>query len=516
MQAERSIRVADVTRRFGATVALNKAALEVTSGHVHALLGENGAGKSTMVKLLSGLLRPDSGTIEVFGKTASITSPRRAHELGIQTAFQEMTLLPDLTVTQNMLLPYEPVTVSGQLRPRRAAAAVAEQLRALGMDDVDPRSEVRDLELPVRQKLEIAKAISRRPRILLLDEPTSSLTGANVDWLGRIIGRLAGDGVTIIFITHRMQEVRRFCHSLSVFRNGRRVGAFEVGEISDPDIVQLMIGRALTETFPPRPQEPRADRQPVLSGRCLGTERYLHDVSFDLHAGEILGIGALQAMGQVELFQSLFGVTPLRRGEILLDGRAVTIASPKDAVSRHIGISFLPEDRKTEGLFLKMTGCENASLPIVHRFSTFGWLHRRREEAQVDRMLSRVNVHPRALYKPCASFSGGNQQKIALAKWLLTGNRILLMFDPTRGVDVGTKHEIFVLMREFAQAGGAILFYSTDIAELDHMCDRVLVLYRGRIARELTGAAITETDILEAELGQAAAGDTVTDAETVA
>lgn len=510
MQASQSISVEDVVKRFGATVALDGAALDVTAGHVHALLGENGAGKSTMVKLLSGLLRPDSGRMQVFGEPASITSPKRAHALRIQTAFQEMTLLPNLTVAQNMLLPYEPITMTGQKRPQRAAAMVAEQLEQLELGDVDPRSEVSDLELPVRQRLEIAKAISRKPRILLLDEPTSSLTGANVDWLGRIVERLSGEGVTIIFITHRMQEVRLFCHSLSVFRNGRRVGAFAVDEISDHELVQLMIGRTLTETFPERRQTPIAvDRQPVLSGRRLATERHLHDVSFDLYPGEILGVGALQGMGQVELYQSLFGVTPLRRGQILLEDRPITIASPKDAVRQHIGISLMPEDRKTEGLFLKMSGCANVSLPIIDRFSTFGWLHRRREEEQVDRLLSRVNVHPRALYKPCAAFSGGNQQKIALAKWLLTGNRILLMFDPTRGVDVGTKHEIFMLMREFAQAGGAILFYSTDIAELVNLCDRVIVMYRGRIVRQSDGEAISERDVLQAELGQASVGETL-------
>jgi ribose transport system ATP-binding protein len=240
---------------------------------------------------------------------------------------------------------------------------------------------------------------------------------------------------------------------------------------------------------------------PALSGKSIAAKGRLHDLSFELWPGEILGVGALQGMGQLELFRVLFGMEPLRVGRIEIDGRRVTLASPKDAIRAHIGISLLPEERKTEGLFLRLSGCANVSLPIIDRFARLGWIERRREDEAVRRVLDLVQVHRRAMYTPCSVFSGGNQQKIAIAKWLLARCRVLLMYDPTRGVDIGTKHEIYLLMRAFARAGGAILFYSTDLPELTNLCDRVLVLYRGRLAAAMAGAEISEEAIMHPALG---------------
>jgi len=495
-----------VTKHFGATTALAELSLTVRAGSVHALLGENGAGKSTVVKLLSGLIQPNAGTILVHEQRVSLPSPRGAHRLGIQTAFQEMFLVGDLTVTQNMLLPYEPVTPTGRLRERHAGRLVMEFFDRFDLHGVDPDAEVRTLDLPARQKIAIAKAVSRGPRILLLDEPTSALSGPDVDWLGGIIEQLRSEGTTIVFVTHRMQEVRRFCDSLSVLRNGRHVGTYGIKEISDDEVIRLVIGRSLGTTYPVKEvyAGPLGD-PPVLAARGLAVEDRLKEISFELGQGEVLGIAGLEGMGQRDLFLALFGMSRLGRGTVEIDGKPAVIASPVDAI--RAGISLVPEDHKTEGLAINLTGRENISLPSLARYAHLGWIDRAEEEAAVERVLARVHVHPRAMYTPVFAFSGGNQQKMVIAKWLMAETRVLLMFDPTRGVDVGSKHEIFQLIREFAQAGGSILFYSTEVPEVVNLCDRVLVLYRGRIVEELRDGAITEDKIMRAALGGETSGE---------
>jgi ribose transport system ATP-binding protein len=493
-----------ISKRYGATVALDHAEIRVGRGQVHALLGENGAGKSTIVKLLSGLVQPDQGELRVFGNRVVISNPRAAHRLGIQTAFQELTLIPDLTVGQNLLLPYEPANATGLLKRRQAEQQAQEILVRFGLADIDSRKEIRELDLPLRQKIEIAKAVGRNPRILLLDEPTSTLSGEDVDWLGELIASIKQQGVTVLFISHRIPEVRMFCDSLSVLRNGKHVGTFRSDEVSDDEVIRLVVGRDLAHTFPSHVPGRRVPDRPVaLAAVNVGTSDKLIDASFDLHAGEILGVAALQGMGQLDLFLALFGMANLTRGYLEIDGRRVTLAAPSDAVRESIGISLLPEDRKSEGLFLKLSGRANVSLPVIDRFCRFGWIDAGRELHAVDQVLAQVNVHPRALYRPCTSFSGGNQQKIALAKWLLAESRILLMYDPTRGVDVGTKREIYIFMRRFAERGGSILFYSTEVPELVGLCDRVLVLYRGHVAQVFDSATISEEGIIRAALGHA-------------
>ena len=377
----------------------------------------------------------------------------------------------------------------GQLRRRHGERLVAGHLARLGLEGIDPRAELRDLDLPQRQKIEIARAVFRQPRILLLDEPTSTLSGRDIDWLGDLIERVVADGVTVVFISHRLPEVRQFCDRLTVLRNGRDIGTADVDFISDDEVIKMIIGRSLAATFPPRPaQRPQQTAAaPVLEARGLATDGKLVEAGFALRQGEILGVAGLQGMGQQDLFLACFGMAVLRQGEILVDGRKVTLASPRDAIRANIGISLVPEDRKTEGLFLRLDGKANISLPVIDRFARWGLIDGASETAAVAGMLEAVEVQPRALYTRAGAFSGGNQQKIAIGKWLLAGSRILLMFDPTRGVDVGTKHQLYLLMRRFADAGGSILFHSTEIAELVNLCDRVMVIYGGRVALELEG-----------------------------
>jgi len=494
-----ALRVDGLSKTFGATLAVDDVSFTIQAGSVHALLGENGAGKSTIVKLLSGLLAPSRGGIEVFGTPARLRQPRDAHAHGIQTAFQEMTLVADLSVLENLLLPYAPLGRLGMIRRRAARRQLGAALADLGLE-IDLDAEIGRLDLTQRQKIEIARAVLRAPRILLLDESTSALAGKDVHWLGELIARLRAQGTTIVFVSHRMREVRDFCDHLSILRNGRHIVSAPVQSLSDADVIERIVGRSLAQTFPARPAgaPPRA---PVLAVQDLSAGK-ARGVSFALRQGEILGIAGLQGMGQQPLFHACFGMAIPDRGRILVDGKEVLLASPADAIRANIGMGLVPEDRKTEGLFLKLDGRVNATLPVVQRFARAGLIQAQAEIRAAAQAFSRVQVDARALWTPAGAFSGGNQQKIALAKWLLARSRILLLFDPTRGIDVGTKHELYVLMRQYVDQGGAILLYSTEIPEIVHLCDRALVLYDGRVRAELHGAALSEPHILRAALGE--------------
>jgi ribose transport system ATP-binding protein len=503
-EAGEAVSVAGVSKRFGATTALDDAAFSARQGEVLALLGENGAGKSTMVKLLSGLIQPDSGTIKVGGQPVRLRRPADAQRHGIQTAFQEMTLVPDLSIGENMLLSATPTGPLGLIRHRVGRQQVEAHLAAMGLEFVDPRREAREYELAIRQKIEIARAVMRKPRLLLLDEPTSTLSGRDIDWLGELIAQQKAQGVTVIFISHRLPEVRRFCDRLTVLRNGTDVGTSPVDEIDDDAVVQMIIGRSLSAAFPPKPEAKTrsATERPVLAARRLATAGRLEDATFELWPGEILGIAGLQGMGQRELFLACFGVVAASSGRIEVDGEPVVLTSPIDAMHPNIGIAMVPEDRKTEGLFLKLSGKFNVSLPSIGRYLRHGLIDTRREAKDAAALLERVQVHQRALYAPASALSGGNQQKLAIGKWLLTGSRILLLFDPTRGVDVGTKHQLYQLIREFADAGGAVLLYSTEIPEVVNLCERVVVMYAGRTVAQLSGEDISEDQIIRSAIGE--------------
>jgi ribose transport system ATP-binding protein len=503
MSPDIAIAVEKVRKTYGATVALDAMSFSVRAGTVHALLGENGAGKSTTVKMLSGLVQPDAGRLRIFGEECRLLTPRQAQARGIQTAFQEMTQIRDLTVAENMLLLYEPVSALGRLRKREGLQLVDAHLASLGLEDIDPRRGMADLTLSDRQKVEIARAVFRQPRILLLDEPTSTLSGRDIDWLGDVIDRVKAQGTTIIFISHRMPEVRRFCENLTVLRNGCDVGGGRVDAMSDDEMIQMIIGRSLAATFPPRPAPPTVTGHAALAARHLSVEGHVRNVSFDLRPGEVLGIAGLQGMGQLEVLLACFGAVPTSSGAIEVFGKPVVLSSPGDAVRARIGISMVPEDRKTEALLLKLDGQSNVALPTLDRRQRFGFIDKAAEVAEVARVLDIVQVQERALHTRVSAFSGGNQQKIAIAKWLLAESRIMLMYDPTRGVDVGTKHEIYVLIRDYVKAGGAVLFCSSEIPELVNLCDRVLVMYAGEIASELRGEAISEEAIMRPALGVA-------------
>jgi ribose transport system ATP-binding protein len=499
-----AVAVQHVRKVYGATVAVDDVSFAISRGSVHALLGENGAGKSTIVKLLSGLVVPDAGSFAIFGQEARLTSPRASHTRGIQTAFQEMTLVDDLTVLDNMLLPYGPVGPLGTIRRRQAYDIVSRHLASLRMGDIALDEYVEDLDLAIQQKIEIARAIFREPRILLLDEPTSTLSGRDVDWLGDIIEAQRRKGVTTVFISHRLREVRAFCDTMTVLRNGTHIATGPVADFNDSEVIRMIAGRSFSHTFPPRSASERKFGAEVLGADRIRTAGKLHDASFSLRAGEILGVAGLQGMGQLDLFLACFGMTDLTAGALRVDGKPIALTSPRDAVRANIGISLVPEDRKTEALFLKLTGKHNASLPVIDRFAKGLLIDSAAETAAVEKVFDLIGVDRQALWTRVGAFSGGNQQKIAIAKWLLAESRCLLLFDPTRGIDVGTKNELYRLIRAYADAGGAVLFHSTEIPELVYLCDRVMVFYAGRVAVEIPqGEKLTEEEILIAALGTA-------------
>ena len=498
-----AIELSSVTKAYGPTVANDDISFSVLPGSVHALLGENGAGKSTTMKMLSGLVRPDSGVIKINGTAINFSGPLDAHAAGVQTAFQELTLISDLTILDNMMLPRGSLSRVGLLRRRTAQREIEKFFEALDLK-VNLKVTAQELDLATRQKVEIARALYRQPQILLLDEPTSALSGTDVDWLGEIIAKAKSQGITVLFITHRMPEVRAFCDHMTILRNGKHVRSGDVGSFTDAEVVELIVGRSIESAFPPRPDATAIAKQaPVLEVRDLSAGPKLRDISFELRPGEILGIAGLQGMGQKSLFSSLFGDERVEGGQILVDDELVYLASPADALHPSIAIGLVPEERKTQGLFLKLNGTVNASLPVIGRFHKGPLIDSQLESQATAEAFKVVEVDGRAHYMPTGDFSGGNQQKISIAKWLVAQSRILLLFDPTRGIDVGTKHQLYDMMRNFTAAGGAILLHSTEIPELEFLSDRVAVLYEGRIDRWLEGEAITETAMMEAALGGA-------------
>lgn len=490
-----------VSKRFGNTTALNEATLVCQPGSIHALVGENGAGKSTLIKIVSGVVTPDSGTIKIEGHESNIQSPADAARQGIVPVFQELSLLPDLTVAENIFISNPPHNRLGLVSRKKLKEQTEALCADLGIEHLDPGALLSELPLAQRQLVEIVKALSHNPKLLILDEGTSALSVQDVEVVFQMIRRMRDRGRSVIFISHRMSEVEEIADTLTIFRDGEDVGSFPMGAVNYEEMVRLMIGRNLDQVFPPKPE--RAEpHQPMLEVEGLSWEPTLHDVNLTVGKGEIVGLGGLDGQGQGELLFALFGVLRGVQGHIRIDGREVKIQSPSDASSEKIGMALIPEDRKTEGLILPMSIGDNGVLAVINRLlDQFGLVDLKKERSTVQEMVEKMQVKLESADAPVRSLSGGNQQKVVIGKWLLTEAQIYLLHDPTRGIDVGTKQEIYQLMRQLADNGASILFFSTELSELVGMCDRVLVLYEGRIFRELRGEAINEESIVSAALG---------------
>jgi ribose transport system ATP-binding protein len=499
--------MAGVSKRYGGVRALEKAELRVERGRVHAILGENGAGKSTLIKIMAGVVEPDEGRMLLEGTEVQFPSPAAANRAGIACIFQELSLIPDLSVADNIVISDPPKRFG--LIDRRAQRRIAEEaLARAGAEDVHPLAPVKDLPLSRRQMVEIAKALQLNPRILILDEATSALTAADVSRVFAVLKRLRSEGLALLYISHRMHEIAELADECTVFRNGRNVATYKAGTKTDNEVVELMIGREYSHIFPPKPPPVPEAKPPVLECRNLTWTERLNDISLTVRPGEVVGLGGLDGQGQRELLLALFGVLAGCAGEVLVDGKRAVIAGPSAARADKIGMALIPEDRKTEGLMLPMSVRDNLTFASLDRMSRGGIVDRAAEQRLIDDMIRLLAIRTASPDIPVGSLSGGNQQKVVIGKWLMRSPRIILLNDPTRGIDVGTKQEIYQLLRRLADSGAAILFYSTDYDELIGCCDRVLVLYDGRITRELVGDAITERALvasaLNVETGEAA------------
>ncbi|MEQ1940209.1 sugar ABC transporter ATP-binding protein [Mesorhizobium sp. CN5-321] len=496
--ADRYVELKSVSKAYGGVPALTDVDFRCEPGRVHAILGENGAGKSTLMKLLAGVIQPDTGTISLAGETVHLSSPREAAERGTVCMFQELSLMPHLSVGDNIVLS-APRTRFGLMR-RSVYREAREALDLVGARSIPLGARVSGLSLSERQLVEIAKAVFRKPRLLILDEATSALTSDLVDTVFDVLRMLKEQGVAILFISHRMHEVDAIADRISVFRNGRHIETFDVGERTTDEIVSLMIGRSLEELFPPR-RPPVPETAPiVLDVSDVSWQNQLADVSVAARAGEIVGLGGLDAQGQQQIMHAVFGVLRGVSGRITLNGRQLNGLKPPRVKQADIGLALVPEDRKTEGLIPGMSVAQNMRLAALGR-APFGLLDLNgHNEARLHQLIERLALTYGSLDDPVATLSGGNQQKVVLAKWLVLSPKCLLLMDPTRGIDLPTKAQIYRLLADLAAEGMAVILQSTDYEELIHLCDRVYVFYRGKVARELKGEHLSADALIAASM----------------
>jgi len=492
------LRMDNISKSYGGVRALQDVHFACERGRIHALLGENGAGKSTLIKVLSGVVKPDSGTITIDGQNMTFSSPHAANGAGIACIFQELSLMPDLTVADNIAITNPPKRL-GFIDAVEQYRFAERLLARVGGNDIHPMAPVGDLPLSRRQIVEIAKALARNPKILILDEATSALTAADVARVFGMLKQLRDEGLAIVYISHRMHEVAELADDCTVFRNGRFVESFQAGTKSDDAIVELMIGREYKNVFPVRTPKSK-DIAPVLKTTNLVWGNQLNGIDLEVRPGEVVGLGGLDGQGQRQLLLALFGTLVGLNGTVEVAGKPVRLRGPHQAKSPEIGMALIPEDRKNEGLMLPMSVRANLSFAAMEMFSRFGIVDKAAEDKEIDAIVKLLSIKADGVDGPVAALSGGNQQKVVIGKWLMTKPRIVLLNDPTRGIDVGTKQEFYQLLARLAETGVGIIYYSTDYDELVGCCDRVLVMYDGRIGRVLEGAEITEKNLVAAAL----------------
>jgi len=485
-----------IRKSFGAVRALRGVDFELRAGEVHALLGENGAGKSTLIKVATGAHAPDEGSIAIAGETLSALTPALARRLGIACIYQQPALFPDLTVAENLALRLEPVRpfrrVDWRQRTRTAEALLSRVGAAIA-----PETEVKRLSMPEQQLVEIAGAVGAGARIVIMDEPTASLTRREQERLFGIVRSLRKDGVGVIYISHRLEEIFALADRVTVLRDGASAGTFPVGEMDEPGLIRSMVGREVSHLYPPSHSTPGTVALKIEGVGCKAGG--ISEVSLTLRAGEVVGLAGLVGAGRTQLARILFGVTPADAGSIEVGGRAVTIRSPQEAMQ--LGIAYVPEDRRRHGVVLEMPVAQNITLAARRRLFPGGWLRFGRERREAGEFVRRLAIKTASVDAPVGSLSGGNQQKVALARWLATNPRILILDEPTQGVDVGAKSEIHALIRQFAASGQAVLLISSDLPEILGMSDRIAVMRGGRLVEILPGGS-TAPQVMSAALGQ--------------
>lgn len=498
MATDSGIRFESITKRFPGVVALDGVTFGIASGACHALCGENGAGKSTLGKLLAGIYSPDEGTIAIGGQPVMFSSPTDALESGVAMVHQELAFCENLSVAENLCLGNVP-TRRGFVSRREMNRRAEEMLAPIGVT-IDVTRAVGSLTVGQQQMLQIASAIGLGARVIVFDEPTSSLSQHEAERLYTIIGRLRERGVTCIYVSHRLEEIFRLCDAITVFRDGRHVATRPIGEVNRGTLVEMMIGRSVEDYFPSHVQaEPGVE---LLRVAQLSSPAGFTDISFSLRAGEVLGCAGLVGAGRSEVATALFGLDPQSTGEVWIRGQRATPANAADAIVRGIGL--VPEDRKRQGLVLSMDVLNNATLSILPRLAKLGFINRTVEQTAASPYFSRLRVKTPRLDTPVAALSGGNQQKIVLTKWMAAQCPILVLDEPTRGVDVGAKAEIHGLIDELAAAGNGIILISSEMPEVLNLSTRILVFRAGRIVGELTRAEATQEALMRLMAGVAA------------
>ena len=498
--SDAAVQFEQVSKRFPGVQALSAVSLEIAEGSCHALCGENGAGKSTLGKILAGLLTPDEGRLRIFGQEVILATPHDALAAGIAMVHQELAFCENMSVAENLCLGSIPRwhgLVDFAEMERRATALLAETGTVL-----DVRGKLGDLSIGNRQMVQIAAAVGGGARIIVFDEPTSSLSQLESERLFALIGRLKARAVTCIYVSHRMPEIFALCDAVSVLRDGGHVATHPTADLTEGQLVEMMIGRSLNDYVPvPRRSGQQTE---VLRAEGLTVHGRFHDVSLTLHAGEVVGLAGLMGAGRSEVASALFGLAPVDSGAIYMHGARVEIRNPQQAIG--LGIGFVPEDRKRQGLVLSASAMHNASLPTLGRLSRIGWIWRARERAQVGALFDRLRVRTPGLDAVVAGLSGGNQQKVVLAKWLAASPQVLILDEPTRGVDVGAKAEIHALIDELAAQGTAILVISSELPEVLRLSERILVLREGNLVGEVRREDATQDGLLRLMAGLGAGG----------
>ena len=481
----------NISKSFGGVHALRDVSLECTPGTVHALVGENGAGKSTLIKILSGAVSADSGEIFFKGELHRVFSTREALNRGISVIYQELALVSEMTVAENIFLGREPRNAFGLIDHSRIRSEAEALLSQLGLK-IDLDTEVGDLSVAFQQMVEIAKALSKNADLIVMDEPSAILAGHELEQLFNIIQSLVNRGVSIIYISHRLEEVFRIADVVTVLKDGQLVETKSVHELTRAELVKMMVGRTLEEVFPVSNNQPG---KPVLIAENISTDTVLEQVSLDLRHGEIVGLAGMVGSGRTELARALFGADPLTSGSIKINDENAYLKNPFEAIKKKI--SLVPEDRKEQGLFTELPIRNNITMPILRKISQWGFLSRSKEQEIVDQSRNQLSIAMASGSQEVQYLSGGNQQKVVLAKWLQTRPEIIIMDEPTRGVDVGAKFEIYQLMRHLNQEGIGILMISSELTEILGLSDRILVMREGRIVAELVPSETSEEQIIE-------------------
>lgn len=496
LQGEYCLKVENITKTFPGTIALSKVVLQVKTGEVHALVGENGAGKSTLMNIISGVLPPDEGTITFQEKTVRFSNPSEAQAAGVGFVHQELALCPHISVAENIFMGRYDKGPFGFIKRKKLYADTAELLK-LFKTNIRPENMVGDLNIADQQVVEIAKSLSLKCKLLILDEPTSSLSDAESEILFSIIRKLKSEGISVLYISHRIAEIFEICDRVTILRDGCYINTFNVSEVTPRQIVEGMVGRELNDFYPPKSSE---SGEPMLKVSGLRRDGVFQDISFELRRGEILGLSGLVGSGRTEVARAICAIDRLDAGEVHFLGKPVRLKNYSDAIKH--GLCYLTEDRKLQGLFLNLTVKNNINAAIIDTLSRHLILQSKKEAENATTYVDRLNIKVHSINQLISSLSGGNQQKAMIAKWLSANPAVIIMDEPTRGIDVGAKSEIHNMLRELSNNGIGVMLISSELPEIIGMCDRVIVMHEGRMTGEVSGREITEQSIIMLASGQ--------------